>query len=70
MTPHVTFLAGLPVRAILDGELRRARADGKLDLPLLCEGRAAGDTTEARSRGPPSNSNCCGWTYVPGPKAA
>jgi bifunctional non-homologous end joining protein LigD len=37
MTPHVDFLAGLPVAAVLDGELVALDADGKPDFPLLCE---------------------------------
>jgi bifunctional non-homologous end joining protein LigD len=37
MTPHVGFLAQLPVRAILDGELVALDADGKPDFPLICE---------------------------------
>jgi hypothetical protein len=37
MTPHVGFLADLPVRAILDGELVALDADGKRDFPLACE---------------------------------
>ena len=37
MTPHVTFLAGMPVRAILDGELVAFDDEGKPDFPMLCE---------------------------------
>jgi bifunctional non-homologous end joining protein LigD len=37
MTPRLGFLAGLPVRAILDGELVALDADGKPDFPSLCE---------------------------------
>jgi bifunctional non-homologous end joining protein LigD len=37
MTEHVDFLAGLPVSAVLDGELVALDADGKPDFPLLCE---------------------------------
>jgi bifunctional non-homologous end joining protein LigD len=37
MTEHVGFLAGLPVRAVLDGELVALDAVGKPDFPLLCE---------------------------------
>ena len=37
MTPHVGFLAELPVRAILDGELVAMDGDGKPDFPLICE---------------------------------
>jgi bifunctional non-homologous end joining protein LigD len=37
MTPHVGFLADLPVKAILDGELVALDADGKPDFPLICE---------------------------------
>jgi bifunctional non-homologous end joining protein LigD len=37
MTEHVEFLAELPVRAVLDGELVSLDADGKPDFPQLCE---------------------------------
>jgi len=37
MTKHVLFLADLPVRAVLDGELVALDADGKPDFPQLCE---------------------------------
>jgi bifunctional non-homologous end joining protein LigD len=37
MTEHVGFLAQLPVRAVLDGELVALGADGKPDFPQLCE---------------------------------
>jgi bifunctional non-homologous end joining protein LigD len=37
MTPYVGFLTGLPVRAILDGELVALDADGRADFPLICE---------------------------------
>jgi bifunctional non-homologous end joining protein LigD len=37
MTPHVGFLAELPVRAVLDGELVALDADGKPDFQRLCE---------------------------------
>ena len=37
MTPHVGFLAELPVRAILDGELVALDAGGRPDFPLICE---------------------------------
>ena len=37
LTPHVSFLAELPVRAVLDGELVALEADGKPDFPLICE---------------------------------
>jgi bifunctional non-homologous end joining protein LigD len=37
MTPHVGFLAQLPVRAVLDGELVALDGDGKPDFPLICE---------------------------------
>jgi bifunctional non-homologous end joining protein LigD len=37
MTEHVGFLAELPVRAVLDGELVSLDADGKPDFPQLCE---------------------------------
>ena len=37
MTPHVSFLAELPVRAVLDGELVALEADGKPDFPLIFE---------------------------------
>jgi bifunctional non-homologous end joining protein LigD len=37
MTEHVTFLAQLPVRAVLDGELVSLDDDGKPDFPQLCE---------------------------------
>jgi ATP-dependent DNA ligase len=33
----VVSLAGLPVRAVLDGELVALDADGKPDFPPLCE---------------------------------
>jgi bifunctional non-homologous end joining protein LigD len=38
MTEHVGFLADLPVRAVLDGELVALDADGKPDFPQLCHG--------------------------------
>jgi bifunctional non-homologous end joining protein LigD len=37
MTPHVGFLAELPVRAVLDGEIVALDGDGKPDFPLVCE---------------------------------
>jgi bifunctional non-homologous end joining protein LigD len=37
MTPHVGFLAELPVRAVLDGELVALDDEGKPDFPQLCE---------------------------------
>jgi ATP dependent DNA ligase-like protein len=37
MTEHVGFLAELPVRAVLDGELVALDGDGKPDFPQLCE---------------------------------
>ena len=37
MTEHVAFLAELPVRAILDGELVALGDNGKPDFPHLCE---------------------------------
>ena len=37
MTEQVGFLAQLPVRAVLDGELVSLDADGKPDFPQLCE---------------------------------
>jgi ATP-dependent DNA ligase len=37
MTPHLGFLAELPVRAVLDGELVVLGSDGRPDLPLVCE---------------------------------
>jgi bifunctional non-homologous end joining protein LigD len=37
MTEHVTFLAQLPVRAVLDGELVALDEHGKPDFPQLCE---------------------------------
>jgi bifunctional non-homologous end joining protein LigD len=37
MTPRVGFLAQLPVRAVLDGELVALDADGKPDVPQLRE---------------------------------
>jgi bifunctional non-homologous end joining protein LigD len=37
MTPHVGFLAHLPVRAVLDGELVALDLHGKPDFPQLCE---------------------------------
>jgi bifunctional non-homologous end joining protein LigD len=37
MAEHVDFLAGLPVRAVLDGELVALDAEGKPDFPLVCE---------------------------------
>jgi bifunctional non-homologous end joining protein LigD len=36
MTQHVGFLAELPVRAVLDGELVALDDDGKPDFPQLC----------------------------------
>jgi bifunctional non-homologous end joining protein LigD len=37
MAEHVGFLAQLPVRAVLDGELVALDADGKPDFPQLCK---------------------------------
>jgi bifunctional non-homologous end joining protein LigD len=37
MTEHVGFLAELPVRAVLDGELVALDEEGKPDFPQLCE---------------------------------
>jgi ATP-dependent DNA ligase len=37
MTEHVGFLAQLPVRAVLDGELVSLDDEGKPDFPQLCE---------------------------------
>ena len=37
MTPHVSFLDQLPVRAVLDGELVALDEDGRPDFPLICE---------------------------------
>jgi hypothetical protein len=37
MAPHVTFLARLPVRAVLNGDLVALDVDGKPDFPSLCE---------------------------------
>jgi len=37
MTEHVAFLAELPVRAVLDGELVALDEDGKPGFPELCE---------------------------------
>ncbi len=37
MTERVGFLAELPVRAVLDGELVSLDADGRPDFPQLCE---------------------------------
>jgi bifunctional non-homologous end joining protein LigD len=37
MTEHVPFLAYMPVRAVLDGELVALDEDGKPDFPELCE---------------------------------
>jgi bifunctional non-homologous end joining protein LigD len=37
MTPHVGFLAELPVRAVLDGELVALDDEAKPDFPQLCE---------------------------------
>jgi bifunctional non-homologous end joining protein LigD len=37
MTEHVRFLAGLPVRAVLDGELVALDEEGKPAFPLVCE---------------------------------
>jgi ATP-dependent DNA ligase len=36
MTDHVQFLAELPVRAVLDGELVVFDHDGRPDFPLVC----------------------------------
>jgi len=36
MTEHAAFLAGLPVRAVLDGELVALDEEGKPDFPLVC----------------------------------
>jgi bifunctional non-homologous end joining protein LigD len=37
MTEHVGFLEGLPVRAVLDGELVALDEEGKPDFTLVCE---------------------------------
>jgi ATP-dependent DNA ligase len=37
MTERVAFLARLPVRAVLDGELVALDEEGKPDFPELCE---------------------------------
>src|SRR5215210_1146771 len=37
MTPQLRFLAQLPVRAVLDGEVVAFGADGKPDFPLVCK---------------------------------
>ena len=37
MTEHVGFLAELPLRAVLDGELVMLDEEGKPDFPELCE---------------------------------
>jgi bifunctional non-homologous end joining protein LigD len=37
MTPHLGYLAHLPVRAVLDGELVALDENGRPDLPLICE---------------------------------
>jgi bifunctional non-homologous end joining protein LigD len=37
MTEQVEFLAKLPMRAVLDGELVALDGDGKPDFPLVCE---------------------------------
>lgn len=37
MAPHVDFLAELPVRAVLDGELVAFGADGRPDFVSVCE---------------------------------
>jgi bifunctional non-homologous end joining protein LigD len=37
MAPELDFLAELPVRAVLDGELVAFGADGKPDFPSVCE---------------------------------
>ena len=37
MTEHVGFLAALPVRAVLDGELVALDGDGRPDFPELCQ---------------------------------
>jgi bifunctional non-homologous end joining protein LigD len=37
MTEHVAFLAELPVRAVLDGELVAFGPDSKPDFELVCE---------------------------------
>jgi bifunctional non-homologous end joining protein LigD len=37
ITPQVGFLAQLPVRAVLDGELVALVGEGKPDFPLICE---------------------------------
>jgi bifunctional non-homologous end joining protein LigD len=37
MSEQVGFLAELPVRAVLDGELVSLDAEGKPDFPQLCE---------------------------------
>jgi bifunctional non-homologous end joining protein LigD len=42
MTDRVPFLAKLPVRGVLDGELVALDDDGKPDFPLICECLLAG----------------------------
>ena len=37
MAEQVAFLAELPVRAVVDGELVALDEDGKPDFPLVCE---------------------------------
>jgi bifunctional non-homologous end joining protein LigD len=37
MTPQLGFLAALPMRAVLDGELVAFDVGGKPDFPLVCE---------------------------------
>src|SRR5919201_1981549 len=44
MSDRVSFLADLPVSAVIDGELVALDSDGKPDFPLLCECVLAGRT--------------------------
>jgi len=45
MTERVAFLAKLPVRAVLDGEIVAFDADGRPDFPLVCEAVPASAST-------------------------
>jgi bifunctional non-homologous end joining protein LigD len=47
MSPHLDFLAELPVRAVLDGELVAFGDDGKPDFERVCD---ACPSATARSR--------------------
>jgi ATP-dependent DNA ligase len=53
MAPQLGFLAELPVRAVLDGEVVAFGSDTKPDFPLICEALLQGRSC---SRSSPSTS--------------